>query len=120
MMTSKSDEYKTGVKIITGLYILMILQKGPAYGNQIAEEIKERTQNMITPNPNALYPLLRRMEEDGYITGQWDNPETRSKRVYTITAAGSLLLPVLQNKVKERFVERERKIAILREDLQLF
>jgi len=120
MMASKSDEYKTGVKMITGLYILKILRKHPAYGNKIAEEIKERTQNLITPNPNSLYPLLRMMEEDGYITGEWDNPETRSKRIYTITKAGSLLVPVLQDKVKERFMERERKIAILRADLQLY
>ena len=120
MMKSKSDEYKTGVKIITGLYILKILQNGSAYGNQMVEKIKERTQNLITPNPNALYPLLRKLEEDGYITGEWDNPETHSKRVYTITDTGSLLVPVLHNKVKERFAERERKIAILREDLQLY
>ncbi|MBP2628788.1 MAG: transcriptional regulator, PadR-like family [Firmicutes bacterium] len=120
MMASKSDEYKTGVKIITGLYILKILQNGPAYGNKMAEEIKERTQNLITPNPNALYPLLRKMEEDGYIIGEWDNPGTRSKRVYTITVAGSSLVSILQNKVKESFAERERKIAILRDDLQLY
>ena len=120
MMTSKSDEYKTGVKIITGLYILKLLQNKPAYGNKMAEEIKKRTQNLIMPNPNALYPLLRKMEEDGYITGQWDNPGTHSKRVYTITETGSSLVPVLQERVKERLVERERRIAILREDLQLY
>lgn len=118
-MTSKSDEYKTGVRIITGLYILKILQNGPAYGNKMAEEIKNRTQHLITPNPNALYPLLRKMEEDGYITGEWDNPGTRGKRIYTLTDAGCSLVPVLQNKVKESFLERERKIAIVRDDLQL-
>ncbi|WP_236639282.1 PadR family transcriptional regulator [Pelosinus sp. UFO1] len=120
MMTSKSDEYKTGVKIITGLYILKILKNGPAHGNKIATEIKERTQDLLTPNPNALYPLLRRLEEDGYITGEWDNPGTRSKRIYTITDAGSSLILVLEDKVKENFAQRERKIAILREDLQLY
>jgi len=119
-MKSKIDEYKMGVKIINGLYILKILQNGPAYGNKMAEEIKERTQNVITPNPNALYPLLRKMEEDGYITGEWDNPSTRSKRVYTITDAGSSLVPILRDKVKEGIVERQRKLAILQENLQLY
>jgi PadR family transcriptional regulator PadR len=119
-MTSKTNEYKTGVKIITGLYILKILKNGPAYGNKISEEIKARTQSLLSPNPNALYPLLRKMEEDGYIIGEWNNPETHSKRVYTITDAGILLIPVLENKVKERLAERERKVAILREDLQLY
>ena len=119
-MKSKIDDYKTGVKMITGLYILKIIKNGPAYGNKIADEIKERTQQVIMPNPNALYPLLRKLEEDGYVTGEWDNPGTRSKRIYTITDAGSSLIPILQDKVKDRFLERERKIAILRKDLQLY
>jgi PadR family transcriptional regulator PadR len=119
-MTSKTDDYKTWVKIITGLYILKILKNGPAYGNKISEEIKVRTQNLLSPNPNALYPLLRKMEEGGYVIGEWNNPETHSKRIYTITDDGHLLIPILENKVKESFAERERKVAILREDLQLY
>ncbi len=116
-MTIKIDDYKTGVKIITGLYILKILKNGPAYGNKISEKIKVRTQNLYTPNPNALYPLLCKMEKDGYIIGMWDNPDTRSKRIYRITETGLLLMPALENKVREDLEERNRKIAILRKDL---
>ena len=119
-MTLKTDDYKTGVKIITGLYILKILKSGAAYGNKISEQIKMQTQNLLTPNPNALYPLLRKMEEDGYVTGEWNNPETHSKRIYTITNTGIALIPVLEDKVKKRFVQTEKQIAILREDLQLY
>lgn len=116
----KTDDYKTGVKIITGLYILKILKNGAAYGNKISEQIKMRTQNFLTPNPNALYPLLRKMEEDGYVTGEWNNPETHSKRIYTITNTGIALIVVLEDKVKKRFIKTEKQIAILREDLQLY
>lgn len=119
-MTIKTDDFKTGVKIIMGLYILKILQKRPAYGNKMSEEIKVRTQNLFTPNPNALYPLLCKMEEDGFITGAWDHAVTRGKRVYTITDAGLLLAPALENKVRESLAEQDRKIAILREDLEIY
>lgn len=119
-MTTKHDDYRTGVKIITGLYILKILKNGPAYGNKISEAIKVRTQNLLSPNPNALYPLLRKMEEDGCVVGEWNNPSTHSKRIYTITDTGFLLIPVLENRVKEKFAERERRYRILREDLQLY
>ena len=118
-MTVKMDEYKTGIKIITGLYILKILKNGPAYGNKISEEIKLRTKNLFTPNPNALYPLLCKMEEDRYIVGVWNNPVTRSKRIYKITEAGLLSVPVLESRVREELEERGRKIAILREDVQV-
>lgn len=87
------------VKLILGLYILKILNRESAYGNQIAEQIKHRSNKVITPNTNALYPLLRRMEELGYVIGDWDNPDKRSKRIYHITDNGKDYIPVLEKKL---------------------
>lgn len=116
-MPKLSDNPKTWVKIITGLYILKILINGPAHGNKIADEIKRRTLQCVMPNPNALYPLLRKMEERGYIIGEWNNPEIRSKRVYTITSTGRESIASFEIMVAERLSEMERKIQILRKDL---
>lgn len=113
-----SDEnYLSYVRLVLGLYILKILQQGPAHGNKIAEEIKRRTENAFTPNTNALYPLLRRMEEKGYLVGAWENPVTRGKRIYTITAVGVERLPALHDMLAERLKQAERRFAILRSDL---
>lgn len=114
---SLSNDPKTLVKIITGLYILKILRNGSAHGNKIAEEIRRRTQNSTTANPNGLYPLLRIMEDRGYIRGEWSNPDTRGKRIYTITESGIANISTLEAKVVERLNELEQKISILRKDL---
>ena len=39
-------------------------------------------------NPNTMYPLLRELESGGFIEGQWEHPEKRSRRMYTLTDSG--------------------------------
>ncbi|SEP45030.1 PadR family transcriptional regulator [Propionispora vibrioides] len=115
-MVQKSEQ-KTWTKIIMALYLLTFLAKGPAYGNKMAEEIKRRTQGAITPNPNALYPLLRIMEERSYVVGHWEDNDKRSKRIYSITEQGRAYIPELVKKVTARLNEVERNIQIIRNDL---
>lgn len=116
-MQNIASSPKTWIKIITGLYILKILRQGPAHGNKIAEIIKRRTEQTLSPNPNFLYPLLRFMEENGYITGEWTNPSTRGKRVYSITTAGTGVIPALEARVAQKLRELERRLSVLRRDL---
>jgi PadR family transcriptional regulator len=35
-----------------------------------------------------MYPLLRQLESRGLIEGQWEHPERRSRRYYSLTDAG--------------------------------
>jgi len=116
-MVKKSSNYETLIHLIIGTYILKILQQEPAYGNKLAMEIKRRTQDAYTPNTNALYPLLRIMEERGYIIGKWDSPVTRGKRNFTITDVGIARIPALEILLQERITEAERRMKMLRTDL---
>ena len=116
-MSGGQNDYLSYMRLVLGLYILKILEQGPAHGNKLTEEIKRRTQNAYSPNTNALYPLLRLIEEKGYIVGEWDSPVTRSKRVYTITEAGIARIPALELMLAERLKQLENKITILRSDL---
>ncbi len=113
----KSKESKTWIKIVIALFILKILAKQSAYGNQIAQEIKLISQETLQPNPNSLYPLLRAMEEAGYLEGQWENPNTRGKRIYTITQSGCSYLQILQEKVYAKFLEIEHRQQAIRKFL---
>jgi DNA-binding PadR family transcriptional regulator len=117
IMREKKNDQESQMRLIFGLYILKILQQGPAHGNKLAAEIKRRTRDAFTPNTNALYPLLRTMEERGYIAGEWDSPVTRGKRVYNITDAGVARIPALELMLEDRLTQALRRIAILREDL---
>lgn len=112
-----NDNYVSYVRLVLGLYILKILQQAPAHGNKLALEIKHRTQGGYTPNTNALYPLLRTLEERGYVVGEWDSTVTRSKRIYTLTEAGAERIPALEVMLEERLKQVEQKVAILRSDL---
>ncbi|VBB09892.1 transcription regulator padr n-terminal [Lucifera butyrica] len=115
---NQDTDHRTWMKIILALYILKILQaEGPMHGNKLAEEVKRRSLSTIIPNPNALYPLLRILEERGYITGHWEHPSKRSKRAYSITEAGIEHIPSLQERVTNRFNQVQHTMNILRKDL---
>lgn len=109
-----SRERKIWIRLVTGLFILKILQDRPAYGQQIAAEIKRLTGNAVNPNPNFIYPLLRQMEENGQVTGRWTNPATRSKRIYTLTDAGRRYFDQLTETVQAKFTEIERYHKVIR------
>jgi len=113
-MPHRTEDYQTWVKVITALFILSILEEGAAHGNKINEEIKRRTDKMLNPNPNVLYPLLRAMEEKGYIAGSWDNVSTRNKRIYTITNCGKASILVLREKVDQHLCAAEQKLKMIR------
>ena len=113
-MSLTKNEKKVWIKLITGLLILKMLKDRPAYGNQIADEIKRDTQDTIKPNPNFIYPLLRKMEEEGYVEGCWENPITHSKRIYTITPTGLAYFEQLKETVRAKFLEIERCHKVIR------
>jgi PadR family transcriptional regulator PadR len=70
------------------LLILHLLRRQPEYGNSIIKGVKEMTGGVMGVSPNTIYPLLRRLEEKGYVVGEWEKPETRSRRFYKITPRG--------------------------------
>jgi DNA-binding PadR family transcriptional regulator len=70
------------------LLVLHFIADGPSYGNQLMERISAVTAGVLSVNPNTMYPLLRQLEERGLIEGSWEHPERRSRRYYSLTAAG--------------------------------
>jgi PadR family transcriptional regulator, regulatory protein PadR len=70
------------------LLVLHLISHEPDYGNRLIEEIEEITQGVISVNPNTMYPLLRELESRGLIEGRWEHPDKRTRRYYSITAAG--------------------------------
>src|SRR5215218_5541751 len=70
------------------LLVLHLIEREPAYGNRLIEEIEGITNGVISVNPNTIYPHLRHHEARGLIEGQWEHPDRRTRRFYSITAAG--------------------------------
>ena len=70
------------------LLVLHLIAEGPTYGNQLMERIAGMTEGVLSVNPNTMYPLLRRLEQRDLIEGQWEHPERRTRRFYSITTDG--------------------------------
>lgn len=92
-----------GTTAFTKLYMLHLLSTKEYYGNQIRDEISYRLGNKWTPSPGMIYPLLQQMEETGYITGQWDEPNKRSIKRYRITDKGLKHYKSLTKKYESSF-----------------
>ncbi len=68
--------------------ILHLLQKNPDHGYGLMQRIDALCGGLVSVNTNKIYPLLRRLEERGFVDASWDHPTKRSRRIYRITAQG--------------------------------
>jgi PadR family transcriptional regulator PadR len=69
--------------------ILAVLSEGPQHGYAIGRRIEEQSQQKLRMREGALYPALRVLEEDGFVTGEWEvQPSGPARKVYRITAEG--------------------------------
>jgi DNA-binding PadR family transcriptional regulator len=51
-------------------------------------------------NPNTIYPLLRRLEERGFIRGELDESTKRGTTVYSITGPGEERLEIIKTNLR--------------------
>jgi len=82
------------------LLVLHLIAEGPSYGNQLMERIAGMTEGVLSVNPNTMYPLLRRLEKRGLIVGQWEHPERRTRRFYSLTDEGGEEYACLMEEVR--------------------
>jgi len=118
-LTFTDASVKTWNRLFVALYVLTILGESPTYGNHIRERMKEMTHDLYKPNPNALYPVLRTLEDCGYISGQWDNPDTRGKRYYYITDKGNTLIPQLRKRIQVRLQYIQDLVCAVKQNFNL-
>lgn len=71
------------------LMILRTLELEPRHGVSIADRIAQMTKGTFQVKAGSLFPALHRLEENGFVTGEWSaTAEGRRARVYRLTAAG--------------------------------
>lgn len=101
------------------LLVLHLLSRDEAasYGNRLIERIEEITDGAISVNPNTIYPLLRQMESDGLIEGNWEHPDRRSRRHYTVTTAGQKEYVRLRGEVEPFLDSVITSITLLKKEL---
>ena len=84
------DPFTGGLRrrAVLPLLVLHLIGQGPSYGNQLMERIAGMTAGVLSVNPNTMYPLLRQLESRGLIHGEWEHPERRTRRYYSLTDEG--------------------------------
>ena len=62
---------------------------GPLHGYAIARRIEQVAEGVLALNQGTIYPALLRLEQKGWIAGEWGVSENnRRARFYAITKAG--------------------------------
>jgi len=79
--------------VLQGTLDLMVLQTlstmGPLHGYQIAARLEQVSGGALRLNMGTLYPGLMRLEQRGFVRGEWGVTEhSRKARFYSITAVG--------------------------------
>jgi DNA-binding PadR family transcriptional regulator len=80
------------------VHILHHAEEGPIYGQWIAEELRRHGYRI---SPGTLYPLLKRMETNGWLKSASNRSATHARKEYTLTRAGAKILAFIRTQVEE-------------------
>ena len=114
-----SDPLLTGLRKagLLRLLVLHLLGSGPSYGNQLMERVGSLTGGLVAVNPNTMYPLLRALEAEGLVAGEWEHPERRSRRFYRLTEPGIAERDRLTADIAPRLDEIAAAVDLIRREL---
>lgn len=77
--------------------ILSILQEGKNYGYSITQRVKEISGGSLQWADGMLYPVLKKLEREGFVTSEWIVTDSdRRRKYYSITEAGKQELIIEQ------------------------
>ena len=83
------------------LLVLSLLEDQPRHGYDISKLIQLRSGGALRFHVTSLYPLLHRLEKQGWIDGRWvEKPEQRRRRYYSLTPQGRKALRAKQESWK--------------------
>ena len=92
---------KVSTTSLVKLLILNLLSIHDYYGNQLIESIATIFNHKWEPSPGMIYPLLRDLEEKGYVEGWWTEPDKKTIRYYKITDQGLEHFKTIKRNYKE-------------------
>jgi DNA-binding PadR family transcriptional regulator len=88
------QELRRGTVVLACLLAL----RTPDYGYALLHRLE---QAGIPSDANTIYPLLRRLEERGLLTSAWDTQESRPRKFYRTSDAGSALAERLMTEMDQ-------------------
>jgi PadR family transcriptional regulator PadR len=75
------------------LLLYLINEHGQIYGYRMIKEIEQRSRGYFRFREGTVYPALRKLENEGLISGEWKKlPNGQERRYYVMTEKGKELL----------------------------
>jgi DNA-binding PadR family transcriptional regulator len=71
------------------------LLRKPTHGYDLLVRLEKHD---ITMDTDTLYPLLRRLESQGLLNGEWDHTTARPRKIYALTQKGHELSSEMKTK----------------------
>jgi len=84
------------------IHILYHASKAPIFGVEIAEELARHGYSI---SPGTLYPVLHRLEKEGFMESSSRVVNGRVRKYYQATAEGKLVLEQSKKKIRELVTE---------------
>lgn len=82
----------------TELAVLSVLNVGKRYGYALLKALQAAGPSVLDVKEGTLYPLLHRLEDAGWITGEWQaEGRRRPRKYYVITDDGRERLTLLRS-----------------------
>jgi len=94
VLRTHRQEIRRGTVVLASLIAL----RQPGYGYALLGTLAEHG---IDVDANTLYPLLRRLEDQGLLTSEWDTQKARPRKVYRTSEQGLVVIDVLTNDLTE-------------------
>ena len=119
-MSRRVDEVLRGPiksKTLFPVLLLHLIKEQPDHGYGLMQRIESICGDLVAVNTNKIYPLLRRLEERGFVSATWDHPTKRSRRVYAITPTGDERLGRIKGSMLPYLESIERAVGRLKLEL---
>ena len=104
-------------KTVFPVLVLHLVMEQPDHGYGLMQRVEGLCGDLIAVNTNKIYPLLRRLEERGFLTASWDHPTKRSRRIYSITPEGQERLDRIKESMRPYLESIEKAVAKLKGQL---
>lgn len=94
-MTNSESLENVVLELRRGVIVLAVLSQlgSEQYGYSLLRLLSDQGLDV---DQGTLYPLLRRLETQGYLQSVWKLEEARPRRYYIISAEGKKVLPKLK------------------------
>lgn len=105
ILSNLTIELRRGTQI---LFVLDALKK-KQYGYSLLAELESKH---VAIEAGTLYPLLRRLDDQGLLESEWDTKESRPRKYYMLNENGAYILKAL----KEQWLSLTDELSALFEE----